>query len=131
MKLLIAILGLLILFGLIYIQINLSKKSNKYYGIILPIVCLVLSLSYSLIGTPNKIEIETDQEIHVVDEDEMVHLEKNSSVETEQIEGYSSSLITTLILSNVITLILITIYVYQRIQINKRKQLLIMKANDL
>ena len=95
MKLFIAILGILLFVGLIYYQIKLSRNRNKYYGLILPTICLILSLSYSFLGTPVSTEIETTEEVEMIYDNGEVIPNTQLPVESEKIDSSSSTIFLT------------------------------------
>lgn len=122
----ILIVGLILLGGIIYLQIFLSKKESKRLGLILPIISFVLALifavvsSFSYSATTSFSEVK-DGEIVIVEE-----------IMTEEDKG--SSLFAAFILFiyyNILTIILLMIYFICRNSINKKKALEMMAVQDL
>lgn len=119
-------LGLILLGGIIYLQIFLSKKESKWLGLILPIINFSLALIFVFISvfsysaTTSFSEVK-DGEIVIVEE-----------IVTEEDKG--SSLFAAFILfiyCNILTIILLMIYFICRNSINKKKALDMMAIQDL
>lgn len=96
------LLGALFLVGAIFLQIFLSKKENKWYGLILPGITMIVSLFYcmNIMATGSFI-----QDIILI--------------------------VTTLLLANIPTGILLIIYFICRDGLKKKSQIDKMKIHDL
>ena len=122
----ILIVGLILLGGLIYLQIFLSKKESKWLGLILPIINLSLALIYVIIAgfsysaTTSFSEVK-DGEIVIVEEI-MTEEDKDSSLLTASIR---------FVFCNISTIILLVIYFICRNSISKKKALEMMAVQDL
>jgi len=130
MKTLFALLVFLLFAGgIVWLQIFLSKKNNKWFGLILPFICLMFSLLIVLnISTYNSIQTTVTETVDGV----------VISEETKQIESEKPGMLTILgtiipvfIISNIPTIILLAIYYASREKLRIRNQLDKMNIQDL
>lgn len=130
------IIILLILIGVVYIigkiQVLLSKKENKIYGLILPFLVFVLSLILSFGTVPTT--ISTDTEIQTVSEEgtmiENDSLTKQSKIPMEQ--NFSiGSIIYVLIIVNIATISLLVIYIICKRKMALKEELKKMRLKEL
>lgn len=126
----VVLLFLLILIGgVIYLQIFLSKASNKFLGLIIPIIFLLISLlTVSLVTTAGytyKTTTETTDGIVISEE-----INKSESEKPSLIVSFVVILLYFLIL-NIPTLIMLAIYFACREKINIKYQLDKMSIQDL
>jgi len=130
MKTLFALLVFLLFAGgIVWLQIFLSKKNNKWFGLMLPFICLMFSLLIVLnISTYNSIQTTVTETVDGV----------VISEETKQIESEKPGMLTILgtiipvfIISNIPTIILLAIYYASREKLRIRNQLDKMNIQDL
>lgn len=130
------IIILLILIGVVYIigkiQVLLSKKENKIYGLILPFLVFVLSLILSFGTVPTT--ISTDTEIQTVSEEGAMikndSLTKQSKIPMEQ--NFSiGSIIYVLIIVNIATISLLVIYIMCKRKMVLKEELKKMRLKEL
>ncbi len=115
--------------GIVWLQIFLSKKNNKWFGLILPFICLMFSLLIVLnISTYSSIQTTVTETVDGV----------VISEETKQIESEKPGMLTILgtiipvfIISNIPTIILLAIYYASREKLRIRNQLDKMNIQDL
>jgi len=122
----ILIVGLILLGGIIYLQIILSKKENKRLGLILPIITFSLALILAFISV---FSYSANTSFSDVKDGEIVIVEE---IVTEK--DNNSSLFAALelfIYYNILTIILLMIYFIYRNSINKKKALEMMTVLDL
>lgn len=130
------IIILFILIGVVYIigkiQVLLSKKENKIYGLILPFLVFVLSLILSFGTVPTT--ISTDTEIQTVSEEGTMikndSLTKQSKIPMEQ--NFSiGSIIYVLIIVNIATISLLVIYIMCKRKMALKEELKKMRLKEL
>jgi energy-coupling factor transporter transmembrane protein EcfT len=124
------LLFLLLLFsGVVWLQIFLSKKNNKWFGLILPFICLMFSLLIVLnISTYSSIQTTVTETV-----DGVVISEETKQIESEK-PGMLAILGTVLpvfLISNIPTLVLLAIYYASREKLKIRNQLDKMNIQDL
>ncbi len=114
------IVMLAIIAGLIYLQFRLSKSENKYVGLVLPIIFLLLSLIvvFSQVAY-YEMKVTVDG----------VVTERNI-VKDIGVENYIA-LIFPFLICNIPTTILMAIYSGERSKINTRKSIDRMKIEDI
>lgn len=118
--------------GIVLLQIFLSKKKNKWLGLILPIICIIFSVIFSVGGTPDFTkgeltlsEFDTNGNIvteEVIEEHRQPLINNGSTIIT---------IILTLLVYNIPTPILLAIYFGCREKIKKNNQLDKMNIQDL
>lgn len=104
-----SIIGFIFIFLIIFLQVVLSRKENKLYGLILPFIVLVSSIIFAIGFTPASIEMETST---TTTSEEGVVLDTSSTSETLPIDNAEvmSSMISTFLAMNFWTLILLIVY---------------------
>lgn len=98
----ITFLGLILFVGLIFLQIYLSKKQNRYYGLFLPAFSFAISLIFVL-----------------------------SIRDTGSLWGNIQTIALTLLISNIPTAVFVLIYLACRAKYKKHSQVEKMKIKDL
>ena len=128
---LLIIIMLLLLAGSIWLQIFLSRKNNKWLGLIIPLVCLIFSilfvLSITMYTTSSEITTVTETVNGVVLREESIVLESDKP----SILSMLASSIPTFIMFNIPTLIFLAIYFACREKIKTKNQLDKMNVQDL
>lgn len=123
---------ILILIAVIKLQLFLSKKDSKLYGLIIPITIFVISLSLAFGGLPTNQEIETTQTI-MTETGEFI--EKSQETKTSSTYGDNSfkvaSIIYTTLSINAGNIVMLSIYFYCRNQRKTHIELKRMKAKEL
>lgn len=105
------LVNILVFAGIIWLQVLLSKKENRWLGLILPIISLLYSIFVISLVSTYSYNMETG---------ELVSMLPNPL-----------GVLFIFILLNIPTLIFILIYLSQRKQIKRRKQLDTMTIQDL
>ena len=132
-KFMIAILALILFFGvLIWLQIFLSNKQNKWLGLIIPLICLLFSLIPMLAlpmyttTTSTSVSTESVTDGAIIYEESVIHEPQKPSI---------SLIIATVapifIISNIPTIIFLAIYFACRERRKKNLELEKMNIQDL
>ena len=116
----------LLLGGVVCLQIFLSKRKNKWVGLILPIICFLLSL-LPVISIP-AYHVTSYQ---VMDERGNVIEEKKSAPVYEDMQLMVLQIMIIFVLSNIPTGILVGIYISYRENMKKNLELEKMNIQDL
>ena len=117
--------------GVILLQIYLSKKENKWSGLILPIITLCISL-VAVLGIASFTAITTTPQ--VMDENGVVIQEASPETTTQPIQSTSSLIFmvgSVFLIYNIPTAVLLAIYFGCRERQQQRKALEKMQAQDL
>lgn len=119
--------------GIVWLQIILSKKENKWLGLILPAICIVFSVVFVVLGSTSYTGEEfTSQKV----------VDTNGAVITEEITiGQSASMssvgstpfqmVATILILNIPTAVLLAIYFGCGETIRRRKHIDKMNIQDL
>ena len=126
-----SIIGVIIIFAIIRLQIILSKKDNKLFGLIIPIIIFASSLifAFGFILTHNK--IETTQS--VMTETGEVAESSSDKTSTALIDHSltTTSIVYTIVSINTVNFVMLGIYFYCRHKKNTHVELKRMKAKEL
>lgn len=120
---------LLFVGGIVWLQIFLSKKNNKWFGLILPFICLMFSLLIVLnIAAYNSIQTTVTETV-----DGVVISEETNQLESENpgMMAILGTILPVFLISNIPTLILLAIYFASREKLKIRNQLDKMNIQDL
>ncbi|WP_313339682.1 hypothetical protein [Sedimentibacter sp.] len=126
----ITIVFLLFLVGIVLLQIFLSKKRNKWLGLVIPLICFIFSL-ISVLSIPmyttlsTTIRTETDSGVLI----EEVQVE--DSIEKPSIGKMLAMTTPVFLVSNIPTIILLAIYFACRENIKRKSELEKMNVQDL
>ncbi len=124
------IIGILLLIGIILMQVHLSRNKKILWGLLLPVIFFGISLYYTLGVTPISSEINT--EMVVVEEGGVTEVLTDTNIENYlEKEFVVNSTLTTFCMGNVMTLILLLIFLYYRRKENRLKNLGKMQVKDL
>ncbi len=125
------IVVLLLLAGSIWLQIFLSTKNNKWLGLIIPLVCLIISIlgvfGLTMFATSSGITTVTETVNGVVISEESIVLES----EKPGVRSMLVTLIPTFFVLNIPTLIFLAIYFVCREKLKTKKLLDKMNVQDL
>lgn len=123
---------ILILIAVIKLQIFLSKKDSKLFGLIIPIVILAISLLLAFGGLPTNQEIETTQSI-TTETGEIVENSLDAKTPTALVDNTLTvnGIIYTIIFINAGNSVMLGIFFYCRHQKKKHVELKRMKAKEL
>lgn len=124
--------ALIILIGIVFLQIYLSKKQNKWVGLILPLICLVISI-FTVLGMAS-FNIFTKETLTTIKENgEIVNEVIRNTTNKNNIDLASLifSSIMVFFISNIPTAIFIAIYVGCRGKMKKNYELEKMNVQDL
>ena len=115
--------------GVIFLQIYLSKKENKWYGFILPLVVFAISLM-AIMGMVAFVEVGQSTMSQYVD-GELVTTIISEGENREAIPGTVGRIIYIFILLNIPTAILLAIYKSVRNKQNRHRDVEKMSVQDL
>lgn len=120
---------LLIMAGIIWLQIFLSRKQNKWLGLIIPLICFVFSIMtvFSLAMYTNTVTSVTEKTDGVVVREETITIQS----EKPSMRSMLVTNIPVFLLSNVPTLIFLAIYFACREKRKKNLELEKMNIQDL
>lgn len=123
---------ILILIAVIKLQIFLSKKDSKLFGLIIPIVILAISLLLAFGGLPTNQEIETIQSI-TTETGEIVENSLDAKTPTALVDNTLTvnGIIYTIIFINAGNSVMLGIFFYCRHQKKTHVELKRMKAKEL
>lgn len=123
---------ILILIAVIKLQIFLSKKDSKLFGLIIPIVILAISLLLAFGGLPTNQEIETTQSI-TTETGEIVENSLDAKTPTALVDNTLTvnGIIYTIISINAGNSVMLGIFFYCRHQKETHVELKRMKAKEL
>jgi len=127
----IILLFIFLLGGIVYLQIFLSKKENKFLGLIFPAIIFVFSVIFSFGVTPltttQKVSVQTTTEENII-------TFENSTATSSKIKNssiYYYNMILLFLLYNTYTILLLVIYFSYRKKKTLASNLIKMRANDL
>lgn len=120
---------LLFLVGSIWLQIFLSKKKNKWLGLIIPLICFLFSimivLSLSMYTNTGALVTKTIDGVVVTDKTSTIQSEKPNMI------SMLSTVMPVFIIYNIPTLIFLAIYFACREKMKLRTELDKMNIKDL
>ncbi len=126
------IILLILIVGGIFLQIFLSKKKNKWYGLILPFICFIFSLVAVLGNTAFFVTGEVGMQQFAPDGTLIAEtVETQNIVGSKDIVSTIVQMLITFLLYNIPTAILLLIYFDCREKIKKRSALEKMNIQDL
>lgn len=119
---------LILLIGIVLLQIFLSKKRNKWLGLILPVICLMFSIlaALSVVSYTN-----TSVSYQTIDESGNVINQGESKVSSAEIPDAALHTIIIFVMYNIPTVILLGIYIGCREKQKKNQELEKMNIQDL
>jgi len=120
---------LIIIAGIIALQIFLSKKQNKWLGLILPFICLILSINPVLGITSFSTFTVTEQSVS--ENGEVISNVINSTTNKGDIPSIIITVISVFLLYNIPTVVLLAIYYACRENLKRNKELEKMNIQDL
>lgn len=128
------ILLLLMLGGVVALQIFLSRRENRFLGLVFPIISLLISLIY-VFSIAEFTRLTTTQSIEI-NESSSIVTEYIQSQQTEQVQKQDSIQLwftagSVFVMGNIPTVILLAIYFGCRGERRKRKALEHMQVQDL
>lgn len=119
---------LILLIGIVFLQIFLSKKRNKWLGLILPIICLMFSI---LVVVQIPAYTITSVSYQTTDESGNVIEQGENQVSTAVLPDIAMQIISIFVLYNIPTVILMGIYIGCREKQKKNQELEKMNIQDL
>lgn len=133
-KIIAIIVIIFILSVVMKLQICLSKKDKKIFGLIIPIFIFNVSLLLAFGGTPAKPEIETTQTIQAIgtvetETDSLLDIQTEESLVDKALT--INSIIYTILIINSGNVVMLGIYFYCRHQKKTYTELKRMKAQEL
>lgn len=122
--------------GIILLQIYLSKKKNKWLGLILPIIsfCISLIAVFNIaVNTTNTLSgvLQVTDENGIVIQEEVVPATPNTTQQTQNMPSLIFTIGAVLLLYNIPTIVLLAVYFGCREKQRQRKGLEKMQAQDL
>ncbi|WP_324825853.1 hypothetical protein [Sinanaerobacter sp. ZZT-01] len=125
----ILILFIIIVGSIIALQIFLSRKKNKWLGLILPLICLIFSLIAAM-GIPI-FSTFTVTEQSISQGGEIINSAVESSTDQANLSSTIFMVIIVFLLYNIPTVILLSIYFACRETLKRKKELEKMNIQDL
>lgn len=120
----------IIIFGIIKLQILLSKKQNKFLGFILPICTFILSLILCI--SFSFFHIKTFTQVEIISESgQLIQTQSEIFPTTIHNTSFISSIIYIFITINILTIIFLIIYLIQRKKLSTKNELKKMHISDL
>ena len=124
------IIGVIILIAIIRLQIFLSKKDNKLFGLIIPIILFASSLIFAFGFIPIHNKIETTQSV-MTETGEVVESSSDKTSTALIDHSLTTSIVYTIVSINAVNFVMLGIYFYCRHQKNTHIELKRMKAKEL
>ena len=126
------IIGVIILIAIIRLQIFLSKKDNKLFGLIIPIIIFASSLIFAFGFIPTHNKIETTQSV-MTETGKVVEssLDKKTSIGLIDHSLTTNSIIYTIVSNNAVNFVMLGIYFYCRHKKSTHAELKRMRAKEL
>ena len=127
-----AIISVIIIIAIIRLQIFLSKKDNKLFGLIIPIIIFASSLIFAFGFIPTHNEIETTQSV-MTETGEVVESSSNKKTFVALVDQSltTTSIVYTIVSINAVNFVMLGIYFYCRHKKNTHIELKRMKAKEL
>lgn len=125
------IIGVIILIAIIRLQILLSKKDNKLFGLIIPIIIFASSLIFAFGFIPTHNKIETTQSV-MTETGKVV--ESSSDKTSTALRDHSlttTSIVYTIVSINAGNFVMLGIYFYCRNKKSTHAELKRMRAKEL
>lgn len=119
---------LILLIGIVLLQIFLSKKRNKWLGLILPVICLMFSI---LVVVQIPAYTITSVSYQTTDENGRIIEQGDKQVSSTAIPGMIMQIISIFVMYNIPTVILLGIYIGCREKQKKNQELEKMNIQDL
>ena len=117
-------IALILLAGVIILQIFLSKRENKWSGLILPMIFLIISL----VAAFGMVAFQTNTSTSLYDQDGNVI---ETTIEKQPVEGAVPAMVFVLLFGNIPTVILLAIYFGCRERLKKNSEINKMNIQDL
>lgn len=132
MRFIALLIGLLFFIGIILLQIYLSKKQNKWIGLILPGICLIISI-LAVLGMASFSSLTKESITTIKENGEVVNEVIRNTTNENNIDLASVifSSIMVFLMYNISTAIFIAIYVGCREKMKKNLELEKMNIQDL
>ena len=125
-----SIIGVIIIIAIIRLQIILSKKDNKLFGLIIPIVIFFFFFIFAFGFIPTHNKIETTQS--VMTETGEVAESSSDKTSTALIDhSLTTSIVYTIVSINAVNFVMLGIYFYCRHKKSTHVELKRMKAKEL
>ena len=126
------IIGVIILIAIIRLQIFLSKKDNKLFGLIIPIIIFASSLIFAFGFIPTHNKIETTQSV-MTETGKVVEssLDKKTSIGLIDHSLTTTSIVYTIVSINAGNFVMLGIYFYCRHKKSTHAELKRMRAKEL
>lgn len=122
---------ILVSVGIIWLQVVLSKKQNKWLGLILPFLCLFISIMGAL-GTATFTTVSRTSMIQEEVNGQIVKQEViDSQIQQQDVGGAIVTAVVVFVMMNIPTLILLAIYFACREKRKKNGELEKMNIQDL
>ena len=126
-----SIIGVIIIIAIIRLQIFLSKKDNKLFGLIIPIIIFASSLIFAFGFIPTHNKIETTQSV-MTETGKVV--ESSSDKTSTALRDHSltaTSIVYTIVSINAVNFVMLSIYFYCRHKKSTHAELKRMRAKEL
>lgn len=120
---------LAVIAGATALQIFLSKKQNKWLGLILPLICLIFSI-IAVLGVATYSTV-TLTEQSVSESGEVVNNIINGTTDRSDLPSVIITVVTVFLLYNIPTVVLLAIYYACREKLRRDKEIEKMNIQDL
>lgn len=124
------IIGVIILIAIIRLQIFLSKKDNKLFGLIIPIIIFASSLIFAFGFIPTHNKIETTQSV-MTETGKVVESSSDKTSTALRDHSLTTSIVYTIVSINAGNFVMLGIYFYCRHKKSTHAELKRMKAKEL
>lgn len=124
------IIGVIILIAIIRLQIFLSKKDNKLFGLIIPIIIFASSLIFAFGFIPTHNKIETTQSV-MTETGKVVESSSDKTSTALRDHSLTTSIVYTIVSINAGNFVMLSIYFYCRHKKNTHVELKRMRAKEL
>lgn len=121
---------LLFLIVIILLQVYLSKNQNKWLGLVIPGICLIISL-LAVLGMASYFSLTKETVKTINDNGEVVNKVINATANNRNLSSLILSSIMVFLMYNIPTAIFLTIYFGCRKKIKKNLELEKMNIQDL
>lgn len=124
------IIGVIILIAIIRLQIFLSKKDNKLFGLIIPIIIFASSLIFAFGFIPTHNKIETTQSV-MTETGKVVESSSDKTSTALRDHSLTTSIVYTIVSINAGNFVMLGIYFYCRHKKSTHAELKRMRAKEL
>lgn len=125
-----SIIGVIIIIAIIRLQIFLSKKDNKLFGLIIPIIIFTSSLIFAFGFIPTHNKIETTQSV-MTETGKVIESSSDKTSTALRDHSLTTSIVYTIVSINAGNFVMLGIYFYCRHKKSTHAELKRMRAKEL